>query len=436
MPSKITKDGRIRWKGRVQKLGQIKQKLFDSKNEALQWEVEERKKDWEAATDTALCLKDWAEKYLDHCAKYDRKTYNEKRQALRELFAAKAGKGKTAQPIVNPLAPVTSLTMGKVLAALRAQFDNRIEGIGRSGNALNKDRKNLVAAWNWGVKYLGLPTANPCLVEKFPEQRHPRYVPCEEDFWKVFGQTSGQDRIMLLAYLHLGARRSEIFKLCWEDVDFGNSRIRLFTKKRLHGSIEYDWLPMTVELANALRWWWDNRTFRDSTHVFICEQDGGFCQEQYGKPFKERMQLMRRLCARAGVKAFGFHSIRHLTASILYRMGQPVSVIQAILRHKSPNTTAIYLKSLGLEETRGALEGLSARFADNGHAPTPGASRGTLRESEAENGSGNGQAGGARQNVGTILPFKDEIPTKELAIPTVKAPHGSEQVVIRRRRTA
>ena len=436
MPSKVNKNGRIRWQGRVQQNGLIRQKLFDTKNEALQWEVEERKKDWEATTDTACSLKDWAEKYLDHCAKYDRKTYNEKRQALRELFAAKAGKGKAAQQIVNPLAPVTSLTPGKVLAALRAQFDNGIEDIGRSGNALNKDRKNLVAAWNWGIKYLGLPTANPCLVEKFPEQRHPRYVPGEENFWKVYAQTEGQDRIMLLCYLHLGARRSEVFRLAWEDVDFGNNRIRLFTKKRLHGSIEYDWLPMTGELADALRWWWNNRTFRDSTHVFICEQDGGFCQEQYGKPFKERMQLMKRLCARAGVKAFGFHAIRHLTASILYKMGQPVSVIQAILRHKSPNTTAIYLKSLGLEETRGALEGLAARFAGNGHEPTPGASCGALRESEAGNGSGNGQAGGARQNVGTILPFKDEIPTKELAIPTVQVPQGADKVVIRRKRTA
>ncbi len=48
-----------------------------------------------------------------------------------------------------------------------------------------------------------------------------------------------------------------------------------------------------------------------------------------------------------------------------------MSVIQAILRHKSPTTTSIYLHKLGLEETRGALEGLAARFADK-HDPTPG----------------------------------------------------------------
>jgi integrase len=65
---------------------------------------------------------------------------------------------------------------------------------------------------------------------------------------------------------------------------------------------------------------------------------------------------MKKLCKKAKVKPFGFHAIRHLTASILYKKGNPVSVIQAILRHKSPNTTTRYLRTLGLEDTRSALE--------------------------------------------------------------------------------
>ena len=360
MASKIQKNGRTRWLGRVQKQGQIKQKICNTRAEALAWEVSERESDWEATTDTACSLRDWAEKYLDFAAKFERKTYNEKRQALRALFSATQGRSK--QPIVNAMAPVTSLTAGKVLAVLQVQF------MQRSGNAANKDRKNLVAAWNWGVKYLGLPMPNPCLVERFPEKRHPRYVPPAEDFWKVYAQARGQDRVMLLCYLHLGARRSEIFRLCWEDVDFGNGRVRLYTKKRRDGTLEYDWLPMTGELAQALHWWWKERTFKDSPYVFVCEQQGGFCMERYGKPFKERMQFMKELCAKAGVKPFGFHAIRHLTATILYNMGQPVSVIQAILRHKSPNTTSIYLHSLGIEEARGALEGLAATCKPTGMA--------------------------------------------------------------------
>ena len=71
---------------------------------------------------------------------------------------------------------------------------------------------------------------------------------------------------------------------------------------------------------------------------------------------------MRRLCDRAEVKRFGFHGIRHLTATTLYKLGYEVATIQTILRHKSPSTTERYLKNLGLEErARSALEELSGR---------------------------------------------------------------------------
>jgi hypothetical protein len=45
---------------------------------------------------------------------------------------------------------------------------------------------------------MGLPALNPFLVEKFPEQRQPRYVPSEQDFWKGYEQAEGQDEVMLL----------------------------------------------------------------------------------------------------------------------------------------------------------------------------------------------------------------------------------------------
>jgi len=67
---------------------------------------------------------------------------------------------------------------------------------------------------------------------------------------------------------------------------------------------------------------------------------------------------MRKLCDKAGVKHFGFHAIRHLSASILYKKGEELAVIQAVLRHKSPGTTERYLRSVGLERVREALEEL------------------------------------------------------------------------------
>jgi hypothetical protein len=49
-------------------------------------------------------------------------------------------------------------------------------------------------------------------------------------------------------------------------------------------------------------------------------------------------------------------------------LGDDVATIQAILRHKSPNTTARYLKSLGHEDVRAALQSLSMK---RDRAPPP-----------------------------------------------------------------
>ena len=190
------------------------------------------------------------------------------------------------------------------------------------------------------------------------EKRSPRYIPPEGDFWKIYDIAQGPDKVMLLTFLHLGARRSEIFRLKVGDLDFENNRIRLSTRKRAGGNLEYDWLPMTVDLAKALAGWLKKRIV-NFEYVFVCVDKTGFTKQYYGKHFRQRLHFMGRLCHRAGVKRFGFHAIRHLTASTLYKQGNSVGVIQGILRHKSPSTTERYLKTLGLEDLREAMEGLS-----------------------------------------------------------------------------
>jgi integrase len=142
-------------------------------------------------------------------------------------------------------------------------------------------------------------------------------------------------------------------------VDFNSKRVRLWTQKREGGNQECDWLPMTSELRTELLKWWEERlaqTAADKDHVFLCLDETFFCEEYYGKAFKHRQHLMKRLCEKANVKPFVFHVIRHLSASILYKKGNSVSVIQSILRHKNPNTTTRYLRTIGLEDTRSALE--------------------------------------------------------------------------------
>src|SRR5262249_39728362 len=107
---------------------------------------------------------------IHYSVRYSPKTYSEKRNGFRRLLRAFGGS-----------TPVETLKPGPVLAYLQRVFNER------SGHAANKERKNLVAAWNYGCRYIeGFPAINPFLiVQKFPETSQPRYVPLIDDFWKV-----------------------------------------------------------------------------------------------------------------------------------------------------------------------------------------------------------------------------------------------------------
>ena len=127
----------------VRKNGKRREKVFLTRKDALEWEAGMRRKpvdDWNEKTDMD-CLGDWAEAYMDFArAKFSDKTYDEKKSMFRRFFQE-----------VNPAVSVSELTLTKVLAYVVKQKEER------SGNAANKDRKNLVAAWNWGMKYLDPP---------------------------------------------------------------------------------------------------------------------------------------------------------------------------------------------------------------------------------------------------------------------------------------
>ncbi len=351
MPSRVKKNGKWRWRGRVKKNGKAKSKFFDTKVEALAWEAEQRVVVLKIST-ASLTLIEWSTEYLNYVQpRVAPEVYRQKRMALKRL--------------INRLGPdrtVASLDPLEIEQHLAAEKEKR------TSCAANRDKKELSAAWNWGMKKLrnlGWPqtTNNPFPeIDPFPEKRRPRYVPPEDDFWAVYRAASGQDRVMLAVFVYTAARRGEVFRLTWADIDWARNTITLSTRKRQNGDWEYDALPMAKSLRRELRWWWENRTFKDRAHVFLNEAPNQQGKGHYGQPFKERRKFLSSLCDKAEVdRPFGFHGIRHLTATILFREGEPLSVIQAILRHRSPLTTMRYLKRLGLTDLDQAVEKLDRR---------------------------------------------------------------------------
>jgi hypothetical protein len=77
-------------------------------------------------------LLDWATAYLEFAkSKFVQKTWDEKRSMFKRFFLN-----------IEPGTPVEDLQPGQVLLFLQNENNTR------SGYAANKDRKNLVAAWN------------------------------------------------------------------------------------------------------------------------------------------------------------------------------------------------------------------------------------------------------------------------------------------------
>lgn len=223
--------------------------------------------------------------------------------------------------------------------------------IQRGNAAANRDLREIKALFNWG-KRLGNITQNPAApLDRFPEKPFLKYVPPTEDVEKVLNCADPEMRDLLEILIYTVARRGEILQhLKWSDIDFKNGTVRLQTKKARRGDIKYQLKPMSPKLRNILE-----RRLRDrqaNTPYVFPREDG---TPRKADDFKHRMFW---ICKQAGVKSFGFHSLRHYAASVLVEAGSPLTLIQFFMGHERPTTTDNYLRSLpkGLQEAAALLD--------------------------------------------------------------------------------
>ncbi|MGX7947716.1 tyrosine-type recombinase/integrase [Oleidesulfovibrio alaskensis] len=322
-----------KWRGVVRFVltdGQLHRqtRLFDKKKDAIGWERDTRialehaeaQKRSLRGIGGVMTVGKWAEYYVDHTEQtWPHKTFDEKRRAFRRFFDTK---------IRKPGDPITTVSVekaSKVLAVLKEHH---------SGNNLNRMRKNLIAAWNWGIKNHKIPAQNPfALTDRSSEIIKLRYVPPMEALKAVVDVAAGEQRLMLLTAFYTAARKCELFRLRWTDVDFASNKIGLWTKKRKGGNLELDLMPMAKPLRSLLE---EHHRGAESEHVFD--------QSPYSQNSNNRW--LKELCKEAGGKAFGSHGIRHLAASYGIESGASIVDVQELLRHKSANVTARYIRRL------------------------------------------------------------------------------------------
>lgn len=316
------------WRGQVRRDKRTYWRDFGTKKEALDWEAEVRKELKRQETQPTRTVMDWltfSNSYLDEAKlRFTPKVFQEKLSLCKRVIEFWG----------NPATAEITPEMVRQYLNSRAQV---------SASRFNKDRKNLLAMWTWGVNILDLPSNPVAKLKNLPHDGAPQYTPPTEDIIKVLTVTTREERIFLNCYLQTGARRSEIFRWTWlEDINFERKEVRLGTRKTKDGSMEYEWLPMSAELYRELWSWWKDRPVKDSPFVFVSTSN-----RHFGRPFTTRRRFMAGLCKRAGVPEFGFHALRRYVASVLADTHKvSAKTIQRILRHKNVTTTERYIHNI------------------------------------------------------------------------------------------
>lgn len=171
----------------------------------------------------------------------------------------------------------------------------------------------------------------------------PKFLPASS-VEKVLARNARQsplgkrDYAILLLLARLGLRACEVVALNLEDIDWDNARITI----RAKGG-RWNQLPLPTDVGEALASYLRHGRPRCSCRrVFIRDRapQTGFAGSQ------SICALVRRALNRAEVESprKGAHLFRHSLATKMIRQGSSLDEIGELLRHQSPNTTAIYAK--------------------------------------------------------------------------------------------
>ena len=228
---------------------------------------------------------------------------------------------------------------GKML--LREITVQSIEDFKRSAAArcrpasVNKMLRYLKAILNKAVEWEYLDS-NPCRrIKPFRlEEKTGRYLESQE-IERVLA-VAGSVRLIILAALHTGLRRSELFHLRWQDVDFEEKIITVRNRPDWHSkNYKNRVIPMTDVLTEELFQHYLNRAAQ-SWYVFPGKNS---------RPMNNIDKSLKRIWREADVARFTLHDLRRTYASHLAFEAADITSIQELLGHRHVSTTMQYTRT-------------------------------------------------------------------------------------------
>jgi len=146
--------------------------------------------------------------------------------------------------------------------------------------------------------------------------------------------STGDDQALILLGAHAGLRVSEMLALRWDDIDLG--RHQLVVRAGKGGK------PRTVAMSRSLTAALAN--LRETGERVVGNEGNG---AGYVLPYRAAISARRRLalvCAQAGVKSKGIHSLRHAAGTRVVQETGSLEEAAHHLGHASIETTRVYAK--------------------------------------------------------------------------------------------
>ena len=154
---------------------------------------------------------------------------------------------------------------------------------------------------------------------------------------------------IILTAIHTGLRKSELFRLEWEDVNFERGFISVTAKGEEHTKNYLNReIPMTKQLIDCLK---DLEV--KSNWVFV-KEDG----ERYSGWIRRSLESTVK---KAKIKRFTLHDLRHTFASHLIMEGIDLPTVKRLMGHADIKTTMIYAH-LAPDHLKGAIHRFGARL--------------------------------------------------------------------------
>ncbi len=226
--------------------------------------------------------------------------------------------------------------------AWRMTTSNHPSGRQRAVSAatVNRDQQFASRVLNEAVVD-GHIAANPLAgLKKLKEPRKPRRYLTREEIAAVIDAAPRWFRPLVVAGIYTGARKCELTRLRWSDIDFAGGKIALYRSKVGNADLLDLHADVAAELKALRRRREKRKEVKDTDHVFLSRR---------GTPFTNVSRSWEITLERAGLAGrdgLTFHSLRHSHATWFLSNGGSVRDLQAQLGHAALSTTEIYAAAI------------------------------------------------------------------------------------------